>query len=145
MRSQPCVLLVEDNPDEADLIAHAFRKAQAPHRLAVVNDGEQAIEYLEGGPPFQDRAQHPLPAVVLLDLKLPRQSGFAVLEWVRARPHLPHVQLVVLTSSRQEEDVRRAYKLCANSYLVKPVRRDALVGVVQMVNRYWTDLNRVPA
>ena len=145
MRSQPCVLLVEDNPDEVDLIAHAFRKTQAPHRLAVVSDGEQATEYLAGRPPFQDREQHPLPAVVLLDLKLPRQSGFAVLEWIRANPYSRHVPVVVLTSSGQDEDVRRAYELCANSYLVKPVRRDALVEMVQMVNRYWTDLNRVPA
>ena len=86
-----------------------------------------------------------LPAVVLLDLKLPRQSGFAVLEWIRANPYFRHVPVVVLTSSGQDEDVRRAYELCANSYLVKPVRRDALVEMVQMVNRYWTDLNRVPA
>jgi len=145
MTTSPSVLLVEDNPDDVDLIAHAFRKAQVPHRLAVVSDGVEATAYLAGCPPFGDREQHPLPAVVLLDLKLPRQSGFAVLEWIRATAQLRHLPVVVLTSSSQEEDVRCAYDLCANSYLVKPVGRDAFVEMVQMINRYWTDLNRVPA
>src|SRR3712207_1757180 len=145
MRSPPCVLLVEDNPDDADLIAHAFRKAQAPHRLEMVGDGEQAIDYLTGRLPIEGGEPQPLPAVVLLDLKLPRQSGFAVLAWIRANPHIRHVPVVVLTSSGQDEDIRRAYELGANSYLVKPVRRDALLEIVQMVNRYWADLNRLPA
>lgn len=145
MRSRPCVLLVEDNPDDVDLITHAFRKVQVPHPLEVVSDGELAIEYLAGPPAFKDREQDPLPAVVLLDLKLPRKSGFAVLEWIRENPALRHLPVVVLTSSNQEEDVRRAYELFANSYLVKPVRRDALIDMVQMVSRYWADLNQLPA
>jgi CheY-like chemotaxis protein len=83
--------------------------------------------------------------VVLLDLKLPRKSGFAVLEWIRANPLLRHLPVVVLSSSGQDEDIRRAYDLRANSYLVKPVRRDALIGMMQTVSRYWADLNLRPA
>ena len=145
MTSRPGVLLVEDNPDDVDLIAHAFRKAQVLHPLEVVADGERAIEYLAGRLPLEDGEQHPLPAVVLLDLKLPRKSGFAVLAWIRANPSLRHLPVVVLTSSGQDEDIRRAYDLCANSYLVKPVRRDALTDMVQTLSRYWADLNRMPA
>ena len=82
--------------------------------------------------------------MVLLDLKLPRQSGFAVLQWIRANPGLRHVPVVVLTSSGQDEDVWRAYELCANSYLVKPVRCDALIDMVRTLSRYWADLNLLP-
>ena len=145
MRNQPCVLLIEDNPDDVDLIAHAFRKAQVPYPLEVVSDGESAIEYLAGRAAFKDDERHPLPAFVLLDLKLPRKSGFAVLKWIRATLSLRHVPIIVLTSSGQNQDIRRAYDLGANSYLVKPVRRDALIEMVQVTNRYWADLNRLPA
>jgi CheY-like chemotaxis protein len=145
MRSRLAVLLVEDNPDDVDLITYAFRKAQVRNPLEVVSDGEQALEYFAGRLSVEDREQHSLPAVVLLDLKLPRKSGFAVLEWIRASPPLRHLPVVVLTSSSQDEDVRRAYDLCANSYLVKPVRRDALIDMMQLISRYWAHLNLLPA
>ena len=145
MRSKPCVLLVEDNPDDVDLIAHAFRKAQVSPPLEVVGDGESAIEYLTGRAAFEDDERRSLPAFVLLDLKLPRKSGFAVLEWIRATLSLRHVPVVVLTSSGQDRDIRRAYDLGANSYFVKPVRRDALIDMVQVINRYWADFNRLSA
>ena len=145
MRTPTSLLLVEDNPDDVDLITHAFRKAQVPNPLEVVRDGESALEYLANCSPSEEQEQHPLPAVVLLDLKLPRKSGFAVLEWIRANPLLRHLPVVVLSSSGQDEDIRRAYDLRANSYLVKPVRRDALIGMMQTVSRYWADLNLLPA
>lgn len=145
MRTPTSLLLVEDNPDDVDLITHAFRKAQVPNPLEVVRDGESALEYLASRSSSEDQEQHPLPAVVLLDLKLPRKSGFAVLEWIRANPLLRHLPVVVLSSSSQDEDIRRAYDLRANSYLVKPVRRDALIGMMQTVSRYWADLNLLPA
>ena len=145
MRTPTSLLLVEDNPDDVDLITHAFREAQVPNPLEVVRDGESALEYLASRSSSEDQEQHPLPAVVLLDLKLPRKSGFAVLEWIRANPLLRHLPVVVLSSSGQDEDIRRAYDLRANSYLVKPVRRDALIGMMQTVSRYWADLNLRPA
>jgi len=144
MKSRVSMLLVEDNPDDVDLIKHAFRKVQVPHQLEVANDGEQAIAYLAGQTALDNEGQRSLPAMVLLDLKLPRQSGFAVLQWIRANPGLRHVPVVVLTSSGQDEDVRRAYELCANSYLVKPIRCDALIDMVRTLSRYWADLNLLP-
>src|SRR4051794_37024160 len=145
MKNRASVLLVEDNPDDADLIAYAFRKAQASHPLDVVSDGEQAIAYLRACLSEEDGEPRPLPAVVLLDLKLPRQSGFAVLAWIRANPLLRHIPVAVLTSSSQDEDVRRAYDLCASSYLVKPVRRETLVDMMRTISRYWADFNLLPA
>src|SRR3712207_2946995 len=102
MNSQASALLVEDNPDDIDLIRHAFRKAEVPHQLDVVEDGGRAIPDLAGR--TASGGERLLPAVVLLDLKLPRQSGFAVMKWIRANPVLRHVPVVILTSSSQDKD-----------------------------------------
>jgi CheY-like chemotaxis protein len=109
MRSRPSVPLIEGDPDDVVLIIHAFRKAQVFHTLEVVADGEQAIEYPAGRLLSENGEQHSLPTVVLLDLKLPRKSRFAVLAWIRANPSLRHLPLVLLTSSGQDEDTRRVY------------------------------------
>lgn len=140
MNDPTLVLLVEDNPDDADLIEHAFRKAKIANPLAVVEDGEKAMAWLAGEPPYQDRG--PLPPLVLLDLKLPRRSGFEVLEWARAREPTKRLPIVILTSSDQTPDIRRAYDLGANSYLVKPVGSEALLDMVRTLNHYWIVLNR---
>ena len=142
MKDGATILVVEDNPDDADLIKHAFRKAKLPHALHLASDGDAAIDYLAGQAPYDDRQRHPLPAVILLDLKLPRRSGFEVLRWIRDNPQTKHLPVVVLTSSGQDQDIRRAYDLCANSYLVKPVRTEALLDMVQSLNHYWLVLNQ---
>src|SRR5438270_829679 len=103
------ILLVEDNDDDVLLVRRAFAKAKLGTPLAVVRDGDAAVEYLGGGGPYADRERHPLPALVLLDLKLPRRSGFEVLEWVRRHPVLRRLPVVVLTSSKETADVDRAY------------------------------------
>ncbi len=135
------VLLVEDNPDDADLIEHAFRKAKIANPLTVVDDGEKAVAWLAAEAPYADRG--PLPALALLDLKLPRRSGFEVLQWARANEATRRLPIVILTSSDQTPDIRRAYDLGANSYLVKPVGSDALLDMVRALNQYWIVLNRV--
>ena len=135
------VLLVEDNPDDVLLIRNAFRKAGARASLQVVGDGDEAVAYLGGEGAFADRLAYPMPALLLLDLKLPRRSGFEVLQWVRHNPATKHVPTIVLTSSNQHEDVRRAYECQANSYLVKPVARDALVAMLGTLDNYWLGLN----
>ena len=132
------VLLVEDNPDDVDLVRHAFRKADISAALQVVCDGDAAVSYLSG-------AGHPAPALILLDLKLPRRSGFEVLAWVRANDPTRHTPVVVLTSSGQDADVKRAYECGANSYLTKPVRRDDLVTMLTALDGYWLGLNKAPA
>jgi CheY-like chemotaxis protein len=137
------VLLVEDNRDDALLIGRAFRKAGlAPP--AHVEDGEAAVAYLAQAATDGDRAPSPLPALVLLDLKLPRKSGLEVLAWLREHDTLRRLPVVVLTSSREAPDVRRAYDLGANSYLVKPVDARALLQLVETLGLYWLTLNEPP-
>jgi CheY-like chemotaxis protein len=141
---QGIVLLVEDNTQDVFLIQRAFRKASLNTRLHVVCDGEQAMTYLMGEGNYADRHHYPLPTVVLLDLKMPRKSGFEVLAWLRQQPGLKRLPVVVLTSSGEAADVNRAYELGANSYLVKPVAFNALLEIVKTVDLYWVSLNQRP-
>ncbi len=138
------ILLVEDDPDDVFLIQRAFRGANLANPMRVLNDGEEAIAYLEGRGDYADRTRHPLPMLMLLDLKLPRRSGLEVLEWRRTQPGLRRLPTVVLTSSRDHTDVNRAYDLGANSYLVKPVAFEALMDIVKTLNLYWLILNQPP-
>jgi CheY-like chemotaxis protein len=138
------ILLVEDSPDDALLIQRAFRKANLANPVQHVRDGEEAVAYLSGAPPWSDREEYPLPVFMLLDLKLPRRSGLEVLEWVRREPTLKRLPVVVLTSSRESVDVNRAYDLGVNSYLTKPVGFEALLEMVKNVNLYWLVLNEHP-
>ena len=135
------ILLVEDDPDDAHLLMRAFRRAGIASPVLHVRDGDAAVAYLSGTAPFEDRGQHPLPNVVLLDLKLPRRSGHEVLEWVRAQADLRRLPIVVLTSSADRSDVARAYELGANSYLVKPATTGELNQMIRAVHAYWIDLN----
>jgi CheY-like chemotaxis protein len=138
------ILLVEDSPDDALLIQRAFRKANMANPVQLVRDGEEAVAYLSGAPPWDDRAQFPLPVFMLLDLKLPRRSGLEVLAWVRQESTVKRLPVVVLTSSRESMDVNRAYDLGVNSYLTKPVGFEALLEMVKSVNLYWLVLNEYP-
>lgn len=134
-------MLVEDIQDDVELILHAFGKVGISNPVVVVEDGEKAIRYLRGLGEYSDRLPFPLPGLILLDLKLPRRSGFEVLAAVRATEATRRVPVVVLTSSNQEDDVRKAYDLGANSYLVKPVGLDALVALVRTLEAFWIKLN----
>jgi CheY-like chemotaxis protein len=138
------VLLVEDNPDDILLLERAWRKAQLPHTLQVVRDGEVAVAYLAGHGVYADRDQYPLPALILLDLKLPRMSGPEVLAWLRSQPLLRRLIVVALTTSRQVDDVQRMYDLGVNSYLAKPPAPGQLLALVQSLSAYWVGLNEPP-
>ncbi|WP_207482382.1 response regulator [Arenibaculum pallidiluteum] len=139
------ILLVEDDPNDQLLIRRAFAKAKLMNPLLVVEDGDAAVAYLAGEGAYADRSENPLPAVMLLDLKLPRRSGLEVLEWLRSQPgSLGRTPVVVLTSSRENSDLDRAYDLGANSYLVKPVDFDGLLDLVRTAGLYWTVLNERP-
>lgn len=145
MSLKPCtVLLVEDSHNDILLLQRAHKMAKMNGQLQVVKDGEQAVAYLSGRNSYVDRDQHPLPTLILLDLKLPRKSGFEVLEWLRSQPVLKRLPVVVLTSSAQASDVNRAYELGANSYMVKPVRFDSLVNMLKALDLYWNTLNEKP-
>jgi CheY-like chemotaxis protein len=122
----------------------AFKKAGIANPLQVARDGEEAVVYLSGEGEFADRERFPLPVVVLLDLKMPRRSGFSVLKWMREREELKYLPVVVLTASDQAADIRMAYELGANSYLLKPVNFDALYEMVKTLKLYWVVLNQKP-
>ena len=138
------ILIVEDNATDVMLIRRAFAKANIANPVQVVSDGDRAVAYLAGSDGYDDRAQYPLPALLLLDLKLPRRSGLEVLEWLRAQDDLRRLPVVMLTSSRQSQDVNRAYDLGANSYLVKPVEFDDLQEMLGTLNTYWITYNEKP-
>jgi CheY-like chemotaxis protein len=135
------ILHVDDDPNDVLLFQHACQKAGVRCNLQNVEDGDQAISYLRGAEDFADRERYPIPNLVLLDLKMPRQNGFDVLAWVRADRHLRALPIVVLSSSNHDADVKRAYDLGANSFLVKPVGFEALVDIVKSLQQYWLALN----
>jgi CheY-like chemotaxis protein len=139
------ILHVEDDPNDALLFQHACRKAGVRFELHAVSDGDEAISYLRGTESFSDRNKHPMPELILLDLKMPRLSGFDLLAWLRQEATFKKLPVIVLTSSNHETDVKRAYDLGANSYLVKPVGFDALVEVARTIHGYWMTLNKAPA
>ena len=139
------VLLVDDNPDDVLLMRRAFRATSITAPLVVVNGGEAAITYLSGAEPYSDRTAHPLPLLMLLDLKMPRVSGFDVLRWLRAQAALKRLPVVVMTSSSQEEDVNKAYDLGVNSYIVKPSGLKEIAEVAAQIDAYWLRLNQRPA
>jgi CheY-like chemotaxis protein len=142
--SQP-VLLVEDDENDVLFVQRAFKHAGILNPLHIARHGDEAIDYLGGTGAYSDRERYPLPVFVLLDLKMPRRSGLEVLEWVKERSGLKRIPIVVLTSSKNNADVDRAYELGANSYLVKPVSFEGLIELVKSLQLYWLVLNERPA
>ena len=138
------VLLIEDDPNDVLLLQRAFRKAGVNTPMRVLNDGQAAVDYLAGHGTYANRDTHPLPSLVLLDLKLPRKSGHEVLEWLRTQPALKRMPVVLLTSSKEPMDINRAYELGANSYLVKPVAFAELLNMARTLELYWFKLNESP-
>ncbi len=135
------ILVVEDDADDVVLLKVAFEGAHIGEALQVVGDGEEAVAYLLGQGAYADRARHPLPSLILLDLKLPRKSGLEVLEW-RRQAGLWRIPVIVLTSSQSSADIARAYELGANSYLVKPLSSEAQLKMVETIGAYWIGLNK---
>jgi CheY-like chemotaxis protein len=134
------ILLVEDNDDDVFVFRRMLKKAQIANPLQVVTDGQQAVDYLSSAGLYDDRTLHPFPFIVFLDLKLPYLNGFDVLTWIRSRPELKSLIVVVLTSSAEEKDYQRAYTLGARSYLVKPPKPEMLHAVVKSLETAWPAL-----
>ena len=139
--SRVTILHVEDDSNDVLLLQHACEGAGLTCHLTSVTDGDEAIAYLSGQNGFHNREQHPLPQLILLDLKMPRVNGFDVLACMRHQEQFRHLPVVVLTSSNHEADVRRAYEAGANSYLVKPVDFNALTNLIKTIHYYWLTLN----
>lgn len=138
------ILLVEDDDNDVFLIQRAFGRLNLPHSLQVVTNGEEAINYLEGKAPYNDLECYPIPALILLDLKLPRKSGLEVLAWIRQQPQLKRLLVVVLTASRETPDINKAYEIGANSYLVKPVNFHDFLEMIRTLDLYWLIFNEKP-
>jgi CheY-like chemotaxis protein len=141
---QAVFLLVEDNEDDILLLQRSFAKNKIVNPLRVVRNGQEAMLYLEGSGRYRNRAQFPLPSIVLLDLKMPGIDGFEVLAWIRQQPELKTIRVIVLTSSDAISDVNRAYQLGANSFLVKPSDLHDLNLLTAAIRGYWIWTDRAP-
>jgi CheY-like chemotaxis protein len=138
------VLLVEDNESDIVLMRRAWQTLDQRIPLQVLTDGEEAIDYFKGLDQLADRVAHPRPSLVLLDLGLPGISGFDVLKWIRATAGLKELPVIVMTSSEFAADVKLAYDLGANSFMVKPSSFERLVSELDLIIRFWIRFNEVP-
>jgi CheY-like chemotaxis protein len=139
------ILLVEDNPSDAELTQRALRKNHLANRVVLVTDGEEALDFIFARGAFSGRRVENGPKVILLDLKLPKVDGLDVLKAIKADPRTKCIPVVVLTSSREERDIVETYELGVNSYIVKPVDFDKFVEAVNNLGMYWLLLNQPPA
>lgn len=137
------ILLVEDNPDDVELALHALKRHKLANEVHVARDGAEALDFIFGAGDIGDRLRHH-PRLVLLDLKLPKFDGLEVLERLKGDARSRNIPVVVLTSSNQEPDLKRAYELGANSYIVKPVDFEQFVDAVKQLGFYWLLLNHAP-
>jgi two-component system response regulator len=141
------ILLVEDNPDDIKLMQRAFIKSNIADRidLRIAEDGLSALDYLFGSNLNKDKNKGQLPAIVLLDLNLPKLNGLQVLERIRKEKTTKLIPVIILTSSKEETDLIRAYKLGTNSYIRKPVDFEKFKAAIQQLGLYWVDLNESPS
>jgi len=138
------ILLVEDNPSDIGLTKRAFEKHRIGNELVVVEDGQEALDYLFGAGAYAGRDIKAFPSVVLLDLKLPKVDGLEVLKRIRAHDLTRRLPVVILTSSREEQDVAMSYDLGTNSYIRKPVDFQQFAEAVRTLDLYWLVLNEPP-
>ena len=138
------ILLVEDNPDDADLTLRALKQHKILNEVVLANDGVEALDYLFGTGAYAGRDTSQMPQLILLDLKLPKVDGFEVLRRLRADDRTRFLPVVVLTSSKEEQDVIKAYHCQVNSYIVKPVDFVQFAEAVRLLGLYWLVLNELP-
>lgn len=138
------ILLVEDNPDDLEMSLHALRKAKIANRVQVARDGQEALDFIFCEGDFAGRKLENGPKVILLDLKLPKVDGLEVLKRIKSDPLTRKIPVVILTSSKEQNDVIESYDLGTNSYIVKPVSLDQFVAAVQNMGMYWMLLNQPP-
>src|SRR5436309_2794115 len=131
MPNRKAILVADDSLEDAFILKRAFEKAGVAVPLQFVRDGQELVDYLSGTDGFSDRKNHPMPRVVLLDLKMPKMNGFDVLRWLQKQPELRRLIITVLSSSNESEDVNLAYDLGANSYVVKPGSLNGYAHVVE--------------
>lgn len=143
MYSKQTILLVDDSENDLLLMRAAFELAGTNPNILEVRSGEEAIAFLKGDGPYADRSKYPLPTVMLLDLNMPKTSGFEVLAWVRSQPKIKRLTVMILTSSMRKEDVERAFDLGASSFLVKPSDLNGLASMMRCLCE-WVRINQFP-
>ncbi|TSA30614.1 MAG: response regulator [Bacteroidetes bacterium] len=144
MTKPAVILLVEDQRMDIELTLNAFRESRLANNIQVVTRGEEALDYIFGNGAFGDRKAHPLPDMILLDLKMPGIDGFEVLKQLKKTEKVKRIPVIVLTSSKEEGDRAMSYDLGANSYLVKPVSFESFLHVIKEIGDYWIVLNVKP-
>lgn len=138
------LLLAEDDPDDRMLIRDALLEARLANDLHTVEDGEELLDYLHRRGAYARKLDAPRPGLILLDLNMPRKDGREALQEIKSDPDLRHIPVVVLTTSKAEEDVFRSYDLGANSFITKPVTFQSLVEVMKTLERYWFEIVELP-
>lgn len=144
MAEQAVILLVEGEEEYVLLIKEAFSRANITNPIQVVWNGEEAISYLQGEGKYANRNEYPLPDLILLDINMPRVNGFEVLQWIRQQPGLATVRVLMLTSPDQIRDVNEAYRLGANSLMVKPTDFEDRTELSRVINDLWLEAGRTP-
>ena len=138
------ILMAEDDPEDRMLTQDGFEESRLANDLRFVEDGEELMDYLYRRGKFSDPVQSPRPGLILLDLNMPRKDGREALEEIKADPNLRSIPVIVLTTSKAEEDIVRSYDTGANSYITKPVTFHGLVDALKVLNRYWFEIVELP-
>jgi CheY-like chemotaxis protein len=139
------ILLADDDPDDRQLAQDALSECRLANEIHFVEDGEQLMDYLLRRGQYAAHAKEPLPGLILLDLNMPRKDGREALKEIKAHPELRRIPVVVLTTSKAEEDILRTYDLGVNSYITKPVTFESLVEIIKVLGRYWFEIVELPA
>ena len=138
------ILLADDDPDDQQLTREAFEANRLVNELVCVNDGEELMDYLHRRGRYSELKDAALPGLILLDLNMPRKDGREALKEIKADPNFRRIPIVVLTTSKAEEDILRSYDLGVNSYVTKPVTFKSLVDLVKVLGQYWFEVVRLP-
>jgi two-component system, response regulator len=137
------ILIVEDNPDDAELAIRALKKSHLANNVIHLIDGAEAIDFLLGLGKFEGRDINNIPKVILLDLKMPKVNGLEVLMRIKSESHTKSIPVVILTSSAEDPDIKRSYELGANSYIVKPVEFNNFAKIISDLGMYWLVINKI--
>ncbi len=143
MEYKKSILIVEDNPDDEELILMAFRKNEIDTEINVMRDGAEALDYLFRKGKYQFEAEN-LPSLIILDLKIPKVDGTEVLQYIKSNPLTVNVPVIILSSSGEKNDIYNSYKNGANSYLIKPIDFNEFKTLVFCINKFWIDFNELP-
>lgn len=145
MRQPITILMAEDDPDDRLMTSEAFHECRLGNPLQFAVDGEELMDYLHRRGRFNDQAAYPMPGLILLDLNMPRKDGREALREIKADSRLRDIPVVILTTSRAEEDVAQSYRDGVNSFITKPVSFNALIEVIQTLGKYWLEIVDLPA